>query len=90
VSVKQRSKRWSDVAACHTGAPKSQWRLLPCRWPLFIQEFEEGEVSGYRLHKKLGNFASNFREEILSKPPLHTKEELEFYVAEKLADAVNS
>jgi hypothetical protein len=86
VSVKQRSKRWSDVAACHTGAPKGQWRLAPCRWPLFFQQFEGDEVTGYRMNKKLGNFASNFRNEILSQPPLHTKEELELYVARELSD----
>ncbi len=88
VSVKQRSKRWSDVSACHTGAPKGQWRLAPCRWPLFTQEFEDSEVAGYRLNRKLSKFVRNFRAEILSKPPLHTKEQLELFLARELSDEV--
>jgi hypothetical protein len=90
VSVKQRSMRWSAAAACHTGVPKGQWKLAPCKWPLFTQELVDGAVQGYRLHEKLIKFAGNFRSEIITQPPLHTKEDLEQYVTSDLSDEVDA
>jgi hypothetical protein len=84
-SVRQRNKRWSEAAACHTGAVKSRWKLSPCVWPIFIRCLDgEGEVEGYRLHDIIIKFAGNFRTEMSRQPPLHTRKELEDFVEQNL------